>query len=260
MSGIVIGVSFFSNMFVVSEINVVRNDFFVPTEQIEKAMGEVISKNIFFVDTGAWERKLRGQFPIAKTIRVNRMLPRAIQVKLESYEIVATITQEHSEKLFLLAENGVVVQDSDVVHNGNPRSDALLHVEVPLYDYDHAKAQVLQPKVLLQDGRPFMSREQVEVIAQTIDLYNKNMPMKISYVEFLPLVEEIHIHTEQGAEILFWLREEMETQLYKLNWKLHETTIDITADNVAYIDLRIPDRVDVCLNTDPCAKYVGKAL
>lgn len=254
----IIGILFFSNFFVVSNIIVVKNSPFIPTETIEKSVDSIIGKNIFFVSTSSIENDLKKSFPFIKSVIVSKLYPRALQIQADSYEILATISENDSKESFLLAENGSIVKSSET--SSTISTGSLLKMSVPNYKYEESKAQVLDPKVKLVSGISFIPKNHMDALHQILKLFDKNFPFQIVSLMYLPLEEEIHITTDKGFVILIWLQEPIETQLYKLKWKAEEPTMSINSGNIAYIDLRIKDRIDVCEKGTECANYTKSIL
>ena len=255
----VIGMLFFSNFFIVSNVVVLRNSPFIPTDTIEKSLESSIGKNIFFVSTSGLENELKKSFPFIKTVTVSKMYPRVLQVTADSYQILATISEIDGNESFLLAENGSIIKGGETT-SASISTGSLLKMSVPSYKYEESKSQVLDPKVKLISGKQFIPKDHMDDLHKILKLFDKNFPFQIVSLMYLPLEEEIHITTDKGFVILIWLQEPVETQLYKLKWKAGEPTMSIINGNIAYVDLRIKDRIDICEKGEECANYTKSIL
>ncbi len=259
LGGILFGLTFFSRLFLVQDINVARDVYYVSTERIQEVLSDSLGEHMFFLNTKELELRLLREYPFMKSVHVKKLFPHSLSVEMSSFEIVGLIGREEQESPFLLSENGVVLEDTRLLKEGEDTA-GILHIEVPTYSYDEPLTPVVEPYVELIHGKRFVQEEHMEAILEMFELLENNFSFSIAKAEYLPLEEEVHIHLQDGPQLLFWLAEPIKTQVYKLKRIEEEQSVDLGSQNHVYVDLRIPDRVDVCDAGQGCAGFVGRGI
>lgn len=84
-------VLFFSSYFSITNIQVVRQDFFMDSAAIENQLNEFIGKNIIFFSESRVVYTIQQNFPEFESIEVNKVLPHTLKIKLQNYPIVANL-------------------------------------------------------------------------------------------------------------------------------------------------------------------------
>lgn len=255
LGGICIGILFFSSFFVVSDIVVARDKVFVEPQKIEQAMRPVIGKNIFMVDAGQIHDELVQMFPTIQKVEVNKLFPRTIQVRVYSWPMVAQVNYKgESGTGYLLSENGYVVPNvlvTEMTEQENQEQRELISLQIPRYgtvDPEHVPLLTLSK---LEPGKHFMDKSILDRVRLTIGLYEKNFQVPVTHVEYLPFEREVHLYVGDGTALLIWLTADIETQLFKL--KTAESKLDLESGSLAYIDLRVKDKVFTCAAGATCA-------
>lgn len=254
LAGICVGVIFFSSFFVVSDIVVIRDKVFVEPQKIEQSMRPVIGKNIFLVSDSQIQEELAKMFPTIQRVEVNKLYPRTIQVHVFSWPMIAQINyKDGSGTGFLLSENGyivpnVLVREEQTNDSDKPRD--LIKMLVPRYGTDDPEQAVLLQLAKLEPGKHFIDQQLLNKIRFSLDVYEKNFQAPVNHIVYLPFEREIHLYIGKTA-ILLWLDADVETQLYKL--KTAEPKLNLTNDSLAYVDLRVKDKVFTCDMNAACA-------
>lgn len=255
LAGICIGVIFFSSFFVVSDIVVIRDKVFVEPQKIEQAMRPVIGKNIFLVDEGEIRTELEKMFPTIQRVEVHKLYPRSIQLRVFSWPMVAQINYKDSTGTgFLLSENGYVVPNvlvREATSDEEQEHRDLIQIFVPHYSTDDPEQAPLLQLSKLEPGTQFIDQKLLDRIRTTIGLYQKNFQIPMVNVMFFPFENELYLYVGKKTAIMLWLDEDIETQLYKLKTAQPKITLD--DGSLAYVDLRVKDKVFTCKVKDACA-------
>lgn len=260
LAGICVGVIFFSSFFVVSDIVVIRDKVFVEPQKIEQAMRPVIGKNIFLVGEGQIREELEHMFPTIQKVEVQKLYPRSIQVRVFSWPMIAQINyKDGSGTGFLLSENGYVVPNVLVREGPQDQEDKqderdLVQILVPRYSTDDAEHVPLLQLAKLEPGKKYIDQQLLNKVRLALNIYEKNFQVPLTHVVYMPFEKEIHLYVGKKTAILVWLDSDVETQLYKL--KTGEPKLALDNGSLAYVDLRVKDKIFTCAVGAACASKV----
>ena len=71
---------------------------------------------------------------------------------------------------------------------------------------------------------------------------------------YLPFEQELYLSVGKKTTLLVWLDADVETQLFKL--KTAEPKLNLGNGSLAYVDLRVKDKVFTCKTGAACAAKV----
>lgn len=252
-AGVCIGILFFSKFFHVSDVLVVRDSVYIDPQKVEEAMKPILGENLLFLSTDRYEEDLKVLFPALERIEISKILPRSVQLRLVSFPFIATIKNEGAKDVYLLSKNGAVIPNE--AHSGEVEEvkNDLLTIEIPSYkSLSEASRNMIAELIELKPNTIFFTKEDISMLEHTAELYKRNFQSPLKKIYWLPLEHELHLELNGGTKVYLWLDKSIETQLYKL--KTSEPTLDLASGAVAYVDLRIKDRVDICLKGKQCAR------
>lgn len=252
-AGVALGILFFSNFFHISDVLVVRDSVYIDPQKVEEAMKPILGENILFLSTDRYEVDLKVLFPAIERIEISKILPRSVQLRLVSYPFIATIKNEGAKSMYLLSQNGAVIPNEAHTGDGDEVKNDLLNVEIPAYrTLPEESRNMITELIQLQPNTIFFAEDDVRALQYTAELYKRNFQAELKKIYWLPLEHEMHLELASGSKIYIWLDKNVDTQLFKL--KTAEPTLDLGSGAVAYVDLRIKDRIDICLKGKQCAR------
>lgn len=252
LAGIALGISFFSPFFEVSDIIVTRDTVFVDIEEVQQTLSQVIGKNILFLPTEQLETDILNLFPSVETVHISKVYPKTIKAELKTHNVFALLKKRGSDEQYVLFDNGVL-RASSVLGEDTKQVDGVLQIVVPTYEELGDGSQgVLDQVFPLGDKKQYLSQDMVDKISNLLDTFHKNFSEKDATIELFPLENEVHIMLQSGTRIMFWLDRDVDTQLFKL--KTIAQGVDLYSGELAYVDLRIIDRVDICKKGASCSK------
>lgn len=217
----------FSSFFQIKEINVSGNKK-VPSENIKELVSEESNKKIFFLDSRniflinlkETSRKLLEKFPKIDQVNLKRKFPATIEVEIK--ERVAkgiwcqTETCFRLDKKGIIFEGAVVAEGELIIRSENEKTDIFL-------------------------GKEIVKESSVEAILEI----QKSLSEQIEIKEFIISLDEkkLTIKVEEGWEAYFNLEESVSEQVFNLDLVLKEKIPPEERRNLEYIDLRFGNRV-----------------
>lgn len=243
-----IGMLFFSRFFDVDAVLVERTDLMTNTAPIQTFINSFRGKNIILLNAQELEYELSKMFPELKTVEVSRLLPRTLKVKVVEYPTIARIRGFGQTKEMYLSEIGMVRD----IPTKNEKLPLIEYKTV--YDLKDAKLlTLLSPYLALQDRNQIMRAEELQDMLAAKDTFEKEFGLPVASIRYYPLEREIHLLTQKGFSLWLDLTEEMNQQFEKLRQALQD--FNIYKIELAYVDLRISNKIIYCTPNSPCAIY-----
>ncbi len=104
----------------------------------------------------------------------------------------------------------------------------------------------------IQDRERVIDLNHMVYLLQTIEYFNSQLDLVVIGVDYLPIAREIHLKTKNNLSIWLTLEREYRDQVNKLI-TIYDPA-ELSKENLAYIDLRIREKVIYCpryANCDP---------
>lgn len=243
-----VGIIFFSHFFDVMTIVVERVDIRTNIVPILQFMDKEKGKNILLVNDYEIKHSLHKQFPELKEIEIVKLYPRTLKVYVVEYDLIARIRTRGGKQEMFLNEIGMI---RDIT----AKNDSLPLIEYKnQYDIkDDKMMKILSPFLALQDKNIIMSSEELRTVLNTKSLFEKTFALQVPVIQYYPLEREIHLLTEKHFTVWFDLTGNVDNQIEKLKAALSD--FNINAINLAYIDLRIKNKIIYCTQLSSCASF-----
>ncbi|HEY5138405.1 MAG TPA: hypothetical protein VIJ25_03680, partial [Methylococcales bacterium] len=106
--------------------------------------------------------------------------------------------------------------------------------------------------------QPIVNREQVipsdhmSFMSDSIKYFTNSLSLEVLDVEYLPVAREIHLKTKNNVVIWLSIDHDYKEQIDKLN-TIYKTA-ELDKDDIAYIDLRVNNKVIYCPRHARCDK------
>lgn len=248
-----IGLIFFSNYFNVSTIIVERTDPKTDIETsiipIQQKLDVLKGKNIFLMNEDEVNDDLHKDFPEMKEIKIMKLLPHTIRVRVIEYELIARIKSSTGKEEMFLNEQGMIRNIKTKIPN------------LPLIEYksqydikEDKMVAMLSPYLALQDRNTIMNADEVRVILDAQNTFEKDFSLSVNLIQYFPLEREIHLRTERDFFIWLDLTESVEEQLRKLKTAFQD--FNIYKIDLAYVDLRIKNKIIYCMKNTVCVSNI----
>jgi len=185
-------------------------------EKLENRILFLKTKSIFLTNLGRIKNDILNNFPQIAEIEINRGFPDAVNVLVIERLELAIWCQ--NERCFLLDNEGIIFEET-------PEWTDLPKI-INRQDIDSFNL-----------GEKVIEKEKLEQILEIESELTKNL--KISIIEFsLVSDERLNVKTNEGWEIYFNLREDINWQLTKSSAVFKEEIPPENRRNLEYIDLR----------------------
>lgn len=128
--------------------------------------------------------------------------------------------------------------------------------------FDQEENLELRTIVIRDLGREILDREQIipaphiEYILESVDYFEKTMNLKITDIIYFPVGREIHLKTKNKIEIWLFLEQPFVDQIDKL--KVIYERAELNKLDLAYIDLRVKEKVIYCPRQSSCRNMADK--
>jgi len=284
----------FSSYFSIKNIEVVRENFNVDSAGIENELNQYIGRNIIFFSKDNIYKTIQKKFPEFANISVSKVFPSTITIQLESQPIIANlrayyilpepeiITETSFTELNKAIEDisGVTSDIKKTEIQSSLDNKKIIESAFTL-DENKAKPKPVEQKCLLNRvglaicdqkenlelmtitikglTKPVSDREQI-IPAEHMDFilgslqYIKNiLGIDILTVEYLQSAKEIHLKTQNNLVLWVSLDRDYKEQIDKLN-TIYKAA-ELYKEDLAYIDLRVKEKVIYCPRHATCDKY-----
>lgn len=246
----------------IASIQIVREDFAVDSTAVEQEFQRYLGKNLLLFSPRSLLKTLHEKFPEFETLEIKKKFPHTLQLKLLRYPMVANLRAYYVLPQ-ALPETKV---DFSAAFNLNPekpkepeptKQKALLnYIGQAIFDQE----EDLELIIISIHGltQPIENREQVihpeimQYIRETLQYFINHLNQEVKGLEYLPVAREIHIKTFNNLVIWLTTEKEYQEQLDKL--KIIYEPAELNKEDLAYIDLRIKEKVIYCPRLAPCAR------
>jgi len=266
----------FSSRFAISKIEIARDDLHIDSSAVTTLLADYKGKSIFTFSKSRAAQLIHEKYPEFARVEIKKLLPNTIKVELETHEIVANI-----RAYYVLPKVETVPADMDV--EAIEVAEALrtaFDLQAGMETVDREEITPIEQKALLNrigqaifdreedlqlmtitvDGlsQPIEDREIVvpeasmDYIVGAIKYFSNLMQMQVASVRYLPVAREVHLQTDNN--LVLWLSTEKDyrEQLDKLNTIYKVAELD--KEDLAYIDLRIKEKIIYCPRSTSCAR------
>ncbi len=266
----------FSSRFAINKIEIARDNLHIDSSAVTNLLANYRGKSIFTFSKSKAQSLIQKTYPEFARVDVRKLLPNTIKVELETHEIVANI-----KAYYVLPQVETVLSDID--EDALEITEALktaFDLEVGTETEDKEKLTPIEQKALLNrigqaifdqeedlqlmtiniDGlsQPIEDREIVipeasmDYIVNSIKYFTNLMQTEITSVRFLPIAREVHLQTEGNLTLWIGTERSYKEQIDKLHtiYKIAE----LDQEDLAYIDLRIGEKLIYCPRASSCAR------
>lgn len=233
---------FFSNLFVIRQVELTRRDFRVDVVGISRVIESFQGSNIFLVSERNVREEIQTLFPEVSAVELDKDYPDTIRVIVETFPIAARWNFE------LLPEEIPEPQDEDaeVVTEREVFLNTVGKMSVVGAEEDTSQHLLIREKVPVLPAPTLTSAQVVSAAMLDEILTAKNrleetVPFPISSVEFFRDAREVHFIAENGPT--FWLDffAPLEEQIRKI--ELARQEVNVFETDLEYLDLRIPGKL-----------------
>jgi cell division septal protein FtsQ len=281
----------FSSYFSVTDIEVVRENFNIDSAEIENEVNQYIGKSIIFFPKTQIHKTIQTKFPEFASIEIRKILPSTIKIHLESHEIVANLRAYYvlPEAEKVTKEDFTELNKAIEELSGSDPEIESLEELTPLGDEevadaifdlgeeDEGPAPIEQKSLInrigqaifdqqenlelitiivhdlsqpVEDREQIITREHMDYMLEAIQYLKNTMDLEILEIKYLPIAREIHLKTNNNLVLWLGIGRDYKEQIDKLN-TIYENA-ELNKEDLAYIDLRIKDKVIYCSRDTQC--------
>jgi cell division septal protein FtsQ len=266
----------FSSRFAINKIEVSRDDLNTDNSNIVSLMSEFKGQSIFTFSKSKASELIQENYPEFSRIVVKKLLPNTIKIELETYEIVANIKAYY---ILPKAETVVLEEPPEVRELGAALKTAFDLDGKPATEDRQEMTPIEQKALLNRIGQAIFDREEdlelmtvtieglsqpiedrqvvipakdMEYIVNSIKYLTNLMQMEIVSVQYLPIGREVHLKTRNNLVLWLSTEKDYKEQIDKLNTIYKVAELD--KEDLAYIDLRIREKIIYCPRGQQCAR------
>ena len=258
-----------SNKFSINKIEVARNDLYTDNAAVANLLEPYRGHSIFTFSKSKAQALIHQTYPEFSTIEIRKLLPDRIKVELETYDIIANVkayyTLPQVDETSAFVENSEEdTFDEEVGTTTKSRQEltpveqtALLNsIGQALFD----REENLQLMTIVIEGlsQPITDREFViptvdmQYLTDSIKYFTNLLQREIKAVKYLPIASEIHLTTDHNLTLWLITKKPYKEQLDRFNTIYKAAELD--KEDLAYVDLRIPEKVIYCPRGTACDK------
>ena len=267
----------FSSRFAINKIEVSRDDLHTDNSNVISLMSQFKGQSIFTFSKSKASHLILENYPEFGRVEVKKLFPNTIKVDLVTNEIVANI-----RAFYTLPKVETVVQEESkqVQHVGEALKAAFDLGTGPQTEVREEMTPIEQKGLLNRIGQAIFGREEdLQLMTITIDglsqpiedrqvvipekdmnylidsiKYLSNlMQMEISAVQYLPNAREVHLKTRNNLTLWLSTEKDYKEQIDKFNTIYKVAELD--KEDLAYIDLRIREKIIYCPRGQRCDHY-----
>jgi len=264
----------FSSRFSISRIEIARDDLHIDSSAVTNLLADYKGRSIFTFSKSKVSNLVREAYPEFAQIEVKKLFPNTIKIELKTHEIVANIRlyyvlptveaqppEGNKEDLKIAEdikaafdlESGTKTEDKEEL---TPIEQKALLNRIGQAIFD--REEDLQLMTITIDGlsQPIQDREVVipevsmDYILNSMKYFTNLMQMNVVSVHYLPIAREVHLKTE--GDLTLWLStmKDYKEQIDKFHTIYKVAELD--KEDLAYIDLRIKEKIIYCPRKAPC--------
>lgn len=285
-------VLFFSSYFSIKSIEVDRENFNIDSAKIENSLGVFVGKNLIFFPKSRIQNLVLKGFPEFSGVEIKKLFPSKIKIKLTSFPVVANLrayyvlppaeepAPEDFTELNKAIEELSTVDPTILSAQSNPLEDknaskgifsldgkgegpvaseqkGLLN-EIGQALFDQEENLELMSIVVRGLTQPVEDREfaiptkTMEYIMGAVRYFTNAVGLEVLSVEYFTFANEIHLKAKNGLVVWLSVDRDFKVQLDKLK-TIYEPA-ELNKVDLAYIDLRVKEKVIYCLRGTRCDK------
>lgn len=218
-------VLFFSDVFYVKTIDVIREDDIVNYNITYNSIDKFRYKSILFVDFREIKDSIISLQPNIKNIKILKIFPNNLKIRIWSYD--SSLSFNFKDKNYLITDNWVVIPWENIEETD--------FIEIKWLE----NISFLEYKKVFEEEKIMMIKELLTEIKKES---NNFWEIKIIY----HVKEgELHIQDENESYYIFDLSKNPKVQIEKLNIFLKKYLKDLE-NKLMYVDLRVNERIIYC--------------
>lgn len=271
----------------VKTIEVVRQNFNVDSAGIESTLSAFKGKSLFFLSKNQIYTAIQKKFPEFSTITIEKKFPSALVIHLESYPVIANLKAYYvlpkaDEKVarpeFTALSKAIEELGADPTPLTAPPSSAETAPESAFDLAPPEEEKPIEQKCLLnrmgqaifdqeenlelitvvlrgltqpiEDREIVISQENMDYLLSAIQYFSAVLSIPVLSADYLPLARELHLKTPSGLMVWLTFEKDYKEQIDKLN-TIYKAA-ELYKENLAYIDLRVRDKVIYCPRKTKC--------
>lgn len=209
---------------------------------------------------------IQDRYPEFSKVEIRKLLPDRIKVELETHEIVANL-----EAYYVLPTLSSDQESSQVDHKDEAieviksrsqdltpvKQEALLNaIGQAIFDRDpKPELMTLVIKGLsqpIEDRQIIVPKTDLTYINESINYLRNTAKMEIKQVVYLPIAHEIHLTNTDNLTLWLIATKPYKSQLDRFN--IAYKAPEVEKKDIAYMDLRIDEKVIFCPRGEKCDK------
>ncbi|MDH5596689.1 MAG: FtsQ-type POTRA domain-containing protein [Candidatus Peregrinibacteria bacterium] len=276
MTGVFLGLALFfifSNRFSISKIEVARDDLHTDSSIILEELSDYKGKSILTFSGRRAEHRIKKAFPEFSAVRIRKVWPNALTIELETHEIVANLRAyyvlpeietspllEEEEFALDFAEELEAVFDlereEEEEEGVEPVEQKALLNRVGQAIFDREEDIELMTIIVegltqpVEDREIIIPKEAMDFTFDSIKYLQNELGLEVAGVRFLPVAREVHLRTEAGTYL--WLSTGKDYRKQIDNLALIYRAAELDKEDLAYIDLRIREKIIYCPRRTSC--------
>ncbi len=225
--------------FNIAEIKVIGVSRYTP-DAVEEATGIVVGQNIFAMDTGRIEEKLKEEFAYIGEVEISRVLPTSVEILVTETEPAVAIVNSQ-ESYTLLSEEGRVLEQGDgVCEEGLPLVVGADYSGFPVGSYPHRLTEAEEEADT--DGEAARRAERCEEIMTTIRRVAEAVDVTgFSGINYIDVSDELCTVLLYEDRALLQIGSELELS-YKLTMADEVLKNQLPQSFEGTVDLTVPPR------------------
>ena len=267
---VVIGAAFFfSSYFSITNIDVARENLNIDSAAIENQIQKYKGENLIFTSMHGIEKEIMNYFPEFEEVNVKKTFPDTLTITLKSYPVMANLkayyhlpqpepdeeTVPHLKDIEAALDEAFSITPQKeeepewIEQKGllNAVGQALFNQEEDLELITIVINGLNQP---IEDREQVVKKEYMVYMMEAIDYIHNLFDLKVREIEYLDEAREMHVKMDNKLVVWITFEKDFKEQIDK--WKTIYEPVELNRENIAYIDLRVREKVIYCPRGNQC--------
>jgi cell division septal protein FtsQ len=196
----------------IEKIYISKNTNIKDSQKFKNILLTLKGKKLLLIKAEQIDKFIYENIPNLKDVNIEKKLPNKIYINFNSYKNKFIVNDQ-----YIIDETGTIIN--------KPESDTKL------------KNLYIQTETQLKVLDKILSKEQINKIDETINIFEEKINLEVKSVEYLTKAREIHLKTPNGTNIWIDANKDIRSQIMKLKNAIPK--IDPKNQFYYHIDLRI---------------------